>query len=170
MARSADVTTDEFVMAARLALWSGAHHPAIDIAAEPTLVGHRTWLLATAHSRKQSVRQEATVHEARVHGIAEVKEPGSRSAYSDSPGRAYMRVGASLSAVLLMASVLLVAETSKAAGMLLLWLAGATFFFCNFASARLRYPYYIVGPAVAMLASLGCLGLALTTVVAALFD
>lgn len=86
-----------------------------------------------------------------------------------SPGHAYMRTGAAGSIALMILAVLVVAEVNSTIGLVVLWSAAAVFFFCNFAAARLSYPFYVVGPAVAMFASLGCFLLALTTIVAAVF-
>ena len=108
-------------------------------------------------------------------GAASAEEEKSRSTrltddFLHSRGHAYMRVGAALSMALMIPAVLTVAKLSEPVGLIMLWLAGATFFFCNFAAARLNYPFYIVGPGVAMVASFGCLLLAATVGAAAIFD
>jgi hypothetical protein len=87
-----------------------------------------------------------------------------------SRGYTWMRFGVALTGVLLGVAVVLGTFVDRRLGLAVLWLAGAVFCFCNYATARLGYPQYLIGPAVAAYGVLACLMLAATAVTAAVFD
>lgn len=87
-----------------------------------------------------------------------------------SPGRVWMQVGASGAGLLMLVSGAIIAFGSPGVGITVMWLAAAAFCFCNYMTARLGYPTYVVGPAIAGYGVLVFLMLAATAAATAIFD